>query len=324
MTTMKTDLGRGYAAALGSALILATTAIFIRYLTVEYGMRPLVLAMWRDGLVALTLVVVLGARGRRLMRVQREALGPLVGYGLVLALFNAVWTLSVALNGAAVATVLAYSSPAFTVALGWWFLKESLSWGKLVAVALCMVGCVLVAGMLDGAAWQVNGLGIVTGILSGLAYAVYSLMGRTMAGRGLNAWTTLLYTFAFATLFLLAFNLIGASFLPGAARNGAELMWQGAPLLGWALLVALAAGPTVLGFGLYNVSLGLLPSSVANLIVTLEPAFTAAIAYVLLGERFTAAQVAGGLLIVVGVLFLRLYLWRWGDEEQVEVLLPVE
>ena len=68
----------------------------------------------------------------------------------------------------------------------------------------------------------------------------------------------------------------------------------------------LAAGPTVIGFGLYNVSLSYLPASVVNLIATLEPVFTAAIAYVLLGEILSATQMYGGLLIIVAVLSLRL------------------
>ena len=50
-----------------------------------------------------------------------------------------------------------------------------------------------------------------------------------------------------------------------------------------------------------------LPSSVANLIVTLEPAFTAVTAYFLLGERFTAMQIGGSLMILGGVVFLRVY-----------------
>ena len=62
-----------------------------------------------------------------------------------------------------------------------------------------------------------------------------------------------------------------------------------------------------MGFGLYNISLGYLPSSVANLILTLEPVFTAAIAYVLLGERMNAIQIAGGLLIISGIVILRVY-----------------
>jgi len=72
-------------------------------------------------------------------------------------------------------------------------------------------------------------------------------------------------------------------------------------------LVLLAAGPTVAGFGLYNVSLSYLPSGVANLILTLEPAFTAGIAYVLLGERLGGIQLGGSALIVGGVVLLRIY-----------------
>jgi drug/metabolite transporter (DMT)-like permease len=69
----------------------------------------------------------------------------------------------------------------------------------------------------------------------------------------------------------------------------------------------LAAGPTVLGFGLYNVSLSYLPSSVANIILTLEPVFTSVIAYFLFGEILTGLQMTGGLLILSGVVFLRLH-----------------
>jgi drug/metabolite transporter (DMT)-like permease len=291
--------------ALASAVILSTTAIFIRYLTETYGMLPLVLALWRDGLVALSLLLALGLLQPRLLRLKGGRLRALVVFGLVLALFNSVWTLSVALNGAAIATVLVYSSPAFTAVLARWLLQEQLGWIKVVAVTLCIGGCVLVSGLLDGAAWQVNGLGIVTGVLSGLAYAIYSLMGRSAARWGMNPWTTLLYTFGFATVFLLVFNLLPAGWLPGAATNTAELLWRGTPATGWMILIALAAGPTLLGFGLYNVSLSLLPSSVANLILTLEPAFTALLAFALLGERFTGLQVGGGLMVLAGVVFLR-------------------
>ncbi len=61
------------------------------------------------------------------------------------------------------------------------------------------------------------------------------------------------------------------------------------------------------GFGLYNVSLGYLPSSVANLILSTEPVFTAVIAYLLLGEQMTGIQLAGSLLILGGVAIMRLF-----------------
>ncbi len=297
--------GRGYLVALASAATLSTTAVFIRYLTETYQMPPLLLAFWRAVFVVITLVMVFGLLRRRLLRTPRRHLLYLAAYGLILACFNSLWTLSVALNGAAVATVLVYCSAAFTALLGWWLLKERLDWVKLVAVALCLGGCVLVADAFSLAAWAVNLTGIVTGILSGLGYAAYSLMGRSAAQRGLNPWTTLLYTFVFAALFLLLVNLLPGEAVLGTAVHPADFFILDGAWVGWGVLVLLAAGPTVAGFGLYNVSLSLLPSSVANLILTLEPVFTAVLAYGLLGERLTDVQLAGSVLILSGVVWLR-------------------
>jgi drug/metabolite transporter (DMT)-like permease len=256
---------------------------------------------------------VLGLLCPFLLRIKRQHLFYLIVYGLILAIFNALWTLSVALNGAAVSTVLAYCSAGFTALLGWWFLNERLDWAKLLAVALSLGGCVLVSGALEAAAWQANLAGILTGILSGLGYAIYSMMGRSASQRGLNPWTTLVYTFGFATGFLLLFNLLPGGLLPGAAARPADLFWLGNSLAGWGILFLLAAGPTIAGFGLYNVSLGYLPSSVANLVATLEPVFTAVIAYFLLGERLNWVQLGGSLLILTGVVFLRIYEGWLGD-----------
>jgi drug/metabolite transporter (DMT)-like permease len=302
-----TNLTRGYITALVSAGILSTTAIFIRYLTETYQIPPLVLAFWRELFVALSLLPILGLVRPQLLRVDRKHLTYLIVYGFVLATFNALWTLSVALNGASVSTVLSYSSAGFTTLLGWWFLKERLDWGKILAVILSLAGCVLVSGALDPAIWLANVLGIITGVLSGLAYAIYSLMGRKASQNGLNPWTTLLYTFAFASIFLLITNLVLGASLPGAAVHPSDLLWLGTRTTGWVILFLLAIGPTLGGYGLYNVSLVYLPSSVANLVVTIEPVFTAVIAYVLLHERLNSIQIMGGLLILGGVIFLRIY-----------------
>jgi drug/metabolite transporter (DMT)-like permease len=306
-TASRPGLSRGYAIALASAAILSTTAILIRYLTQTYHIPPLVLAFWRDGFVALTLLPALKFLSPLLLRLERRHLFYLILYGLVLALFNALWTLSVALNGAAIATVLAYCSAGFTALLGRWFLKESLGWVKLLAVALSLGGCVLVSGAQELVAWTTNPVGILTGISSGLAYAIYTLMGRSASQRGLNPWTTLFYTFSFATAFLLILNFLPDGFFPGTAAHPQDFFWLGTALVGWGILFLLAAGPTVVGFGLYNISLVYLPSSVVNLIVTLEPVFTATTAYFLLGERLDGIQIGGSLMILGGVIFLRLF-----------------
>ena len=301
-----TSLGRGYAAALTSAAVLSTTAIFIRYLTQTYALPALVLAFWREVFVALTLLPLLALWRGAPLGSEKRHLPFLIAFGFLLALFNGMWTISVAWNGAALATVLAYISPAFTALLGRWLLKERLDWAKWLAVAVCVAGCVLVSEALD-ATHTVNLPGIFSGVLAGLLYAGYSLMGRAAAQRGINPWTTLFYTFAVAAVFMLSFNLFFGAWLPEAATHPAELLWLGDSLAGWGVLLILAAVPTLLGFGTYNIALGYLPGSVVNLIATLEPAFTAIIAYLLLGERLSAVQIGGSALILAGVVFLRLY-----------------
>jgi drug/metabolite transporter (DMT)-like permease len=307
MPTKNNDLTKGYPVALIAAAVLSTTAILIRYLTVTYQIPALLLAFWRDLFVGLSLLPVFAILRPVLLRIERKNVGYLILYGLVLACFNSLWTISVALNGAAVATVLVYCSAAFTALLGRWLLNERLNVGKILAILLCLGGCVLVSGALDLTVWQTGLMGITTGVVAGLGYAGYSLMGRQAAQGGLSPWTSLFYTFSFAALFLLVFNLLLNGLLPGAAVGLGKFFWLGQAWEGWAVLIVLAAVPTVIGFGLYNVSLSYLPSSVANLIVTLEPVFTATTAYLLLGERLSGVQVVGSLMILGGVVCLRIF-----------------
>lgn len=305
--TDRARIARGTSIAVAAAAVLSTTAIFIRYLTETTHVPALVLALWRDVFVVATLVPALALLCPRLLRPERRHLRYLAAYGLVLAAFNALWTVSVALNGAAVATVLVYSSAAFTALLGRLILAEPLSWAKVVAVAVSLGGCALVSGASDLSAWRAGAPSLLVGVLAGLGYATYSLMGRSAAVRGLDPWTTVLATFGFASLFLLVANLLPLPPATGVASRPADLLWLGDSVVAWGVLFVLAAGPTVAGFGLYNVSLGYLPSSVANLIVTMEPVFTAAIAYLVLGERLSGIQVAGSVMIVGAVLLLRIH-----------------
>jgi drug/metabolite transporter (DMT)-like permease len=113
----------------------------------------------------------------------------------------------------------------------------------------------------------------------------------------------LLYTFGLAAFFLLLYNLVPA-ILPSGGRP-VELFWLGDSTLGWAILIVLAIGPTIGGYGFYTLSLAYLPASVANLVATLEPPLTALLSFIILGERFTIAQWIGSALIVCGLVILR-------------------
>ncbi|MDO9583302.1 MAG: DMT family transporter [Desulfomicrobium sp.] len=296
---------QGYSAALASAIFLSTTAIFIRHLVVNFDMPSLILAFWRNAFVVAALLPVMLVVSPRLLRVPRVHLPFLAFFGLILAALNGLWVISVANNGAAVATVMIYCSVAYTAILGWKFLGESLGAIKIAAIILCLGGCALISGALDASNWQVNFLGVVAGLLTGLCYTAYSLMGRVTSERGISPWTTLLYIFAFAGFFLFLINLTGG-LVPGSATTMADMLWLGDRWEGWIVLALLGAIPTVGGYGFYNVSLTLMDASVANIIVSLEPFFTAIFAFFILGEILTPVQMLGSALLLSGVAAIKL------------------
>jgi DME family drug/metabolite transporter len=292
---------KGYLIAIAGIVIWSMTGILIGYLISHYGMPALLLAFWRNVFVCAALVPALYLIRRSLLRIERTQLRFYVFFGMVLALFNSIWTYSVQANGAAVATVLGYSSAAFTAILAWWFFKEQLRLPKIAAIILSLIGCVLVSNAYDPAMWNLNPLGITTGLFSGVLFAGYNMLGKEAAKRKINPWTSLLYSFAFGALFTLLFNLISM------ALNAEPIsaIVPTLPVDGWFVLIILSFIPTVLGFGLYNTSMSYLPASTASLLATSEPALTAVEAYLFLNERMTIVQVIGSLIILSAVIMMR-------------------
>jgi drug/metabolite transporter, DME family len=138
--------------------------------------------------------------------------------------------------------------------------------------------------------WQLNPLGLGIGLVSGFAFAVYSLAGRWSAKRFASPWTVMTYGFLFASITLAFTQTPQTVFSLGTA-------WDG-----WLILITLAIGPTLIGYGLYTVSLRYLSASIATVIASLEPALTAILAIFLLFERLDWPQWLGGGLILGAVI----------------------
>ena len=201
-------LSRGYIIALIATVLWSTTGIIISYLSKTYSLPSLVLAFWRDFFVSIGMVVGLLAFSRIRFHLARAHWGFMVLYGITLAVFNSMWTFSVQYNGAAVATVMAFSSPAMTAILSRVVYKEQFSRVKVLSILLSLAGIVFVSGAYNPSTWNLNSLGIIFGLLSGLMFAVYNLEGKHATDTHIDSWTALLYSFAWATIFLLLLAFI--------------------------------------------------------------------------------------------------------------------
>jgi drug/metabolite transporter (DMT)-like permease len=277
------------------------TGILISYLLRNHPIAPMTLALWRDLATSSGLALVLLAFRRDALRVARRDAAFLSLYGASLTLMNVSWTLSVAWNGAAVSTVLVYSSPGITALAARFVFGERLNAIRVLAFAGSLIGCVFVARANDPAQWNLNAAGITAGLVSAVSFTAFSMMGKAASHRSIDPWTAMLAVFAFAAVALLP---IASLTLPSSGAS-ASLLSLGARWDGWLLLLLLVF-PTLGGYGLYTVSLAYLPTGTANLIATLEPVLTTIWAYFLLGESLDAMQSLGGALIIGSVAALHL------------------
>jgi DME family drug/metabolite transporter len=185
------------------------------------------------------------------------------------------------------AAILLYSSPAFVVVFARLFLKEALNAAKVLALFLTMGGIFLVAGGYDPANLEVSLKVLLTGLLSGLTYGLYSIFGRPVTRR-LSSSIILSYALFF-----------GASFLVVAALPTLDTL-AGLPVGSYALLLMLAVVHTTLGFALYTFGLGRLGAGRAAIVATFEPVVAGAVGAMLLGEDLTVPKVVGAGLVISG------------------------
>jgi len=298
------SLSRGYAIALTATVIWSFTGIIISYLVKEFALPSLVLSFWRNVFVSAGMVVGLLLFARQRFQLDKLHWGFMILYGLVLAVFNNMWTFSVQYNGAAVATVLAFSSPAMTAMLSKLVFKEKFSRIKIMSILLSIAGTVFVSGAYSLAAWNLNPLGILFGLGTGFMFAVYNLQGKAAGDRSIDSWTALFYSFSISTVFMLAFIMGNDLWITNKPLFG-DMLWLGDAVWGWGVLAFLGVIPTLGGFGLYTLSIRYLSPTTSNLIATLEPVFTAMWAYMLWRELLTGPQLFGSLLLLIGVYLLR-------------------
>ena len=283
---------RGTALVLLAAVMWGTLGVAFR-LQGDMGTPPLVIAFWRAGLATMALALL----RPRALRLDPRDLAFLAAYGLLsVSALYVLYPFAVQRSSVAVAAVLLYTAPAWVVLMGALWLGEPLTRRKLLALVLCFAGTALVAGLHEPGALRSSFPGLLAGLGSGLSYATLSLFGRKAPAR-----------YETATLTVWALGL-GTAFLalPAAADLPALLEPWRSPT-GVVLLFYVATVPTAGSLLAYTAGLRRLgDAGRASLLATLEPLVGALLGWVVLGQTLTPAQVAGGALVMAGVLTLQL------------------
>lgn len=273
-----------------------TLGIFAKILYAEgVSFESLVAFRASVGWVAV-LFFVLATGGASSLRVSGRDLVFLVPLGLVgIGCFYLLYFYTVRESTVGTAAILLYSSPAFVVVLARLFLKEALNAAKVLALGLTTFGIFLVAGAYDPANLEVNPTVLITGLLSGLTYGLYSIFGRPVAGR-LGPSVILSYALFFGAALLVVAALPTLDTLAGLSAGS------------YALLLMLAVVHTTLAFALYTFGLGRLGAGKAAIVATVEPVVAGVLGTLLLGEGLTLPKIVGGILVISGAVLAQVRL----------------
>lgn len=273
---------RGYLYVLLAAVLWGSLGPVAKYAFAQ-GVEPLEVAFWRCVVPFAPFAFQALRRGG--LSVERGDRAHLAGFGVIcIASFYGVYQLAIQSGGAALASVLMYTAPAWVALLAWWLVGERMSALKLAAVGSTLAGVACVSGVLGGdAVARVSPTAVLFGLLSGLTYAMYYIFGKS---RLQKYSTPVLFLYGLPLGALLLFPFVEFHHkTPGA----------------WAAIVTVALLSTWGAYSAYYAGLRRLEATRASVVATLEPVVAAVAAFIWWGERFSASGYLGAGLILGAV-----------------------
>ena len=263
--------------------IISWSGVLARFLDVG----PLAGAAWRMGLAVPVLAIWsrLGAKSRAVPQDLSRYTLPLVLSGLAFAVD--VGSFHISLTGTAVANAsfIGNVAPILAVVGGTLFFGERPPARVWPALALALIGSWVMAGMLPPGQ---TGYGDAFALLAAAAYASYLLFIKQVRAGLDGATATLLSAAVSAVALVIAAWLHGETMIPSST-------------LGWTIVVLLGVVSHAFGQGLTSVAIGRAPVGLVAVVILVQPAVTAVLAWLVLGEAMTTLQLVGGGIILAAV-----------------------
>lgn len=277
-------------------MLLSAIGLWALNLTVSryvltHGFQPLAFSVVRYGLASLVFIGIALVMERSL-RIARRDLALVVAAAVVLWVNQISFVYALKTTSASVIALILAATPIFAALIGLAFGREALPGRFWIGAVLSFAGVGLVA---LGAGGELGGDvgGILLGILMAATWAIYSILITPL----MQSYSPSRISAVVLPLSWIGIVLTG---LPQTRSQDWQLGWQV-----WVLVLFATLGPLVVTNILWFKSLDRIGPSRATLATNLQPFVAAVLAVVLLGERINAVQVAGGLLIGVGILAAR-------------------
>ena len=280
-----------------AALVVVYLVWGSTYLAIRVGVRdlpPLSMAGLRylsAGLLLYPIAVRSGGLAlRRTDRPgRRQWLGAAVVGGLLLVMGNGGVSIAEQTLDSGLAAVLVATVPLWMLLFAWPIDGVRPTRRALGALGLGLVGVAVLVGAGTGA-------GHVTGVLIVLGAACAWGLGSVLAGHLLlprRALVAAAIEMVTAGVMLLV--------IAGVRGDAARIDWSGVSAGSWFALLYLIGPGSVLAFTAYGYALAHLPLPTVSTYAYVNPVVAVALGVVLLGERLTASEAVGTVLIVASV-----------------------
>jgi drug/metabolite transporter (DMT)-like permease len=275
-----------------TTILLWSLNLSVTKYMLTHGLEPLSYAVVRYGLAGLVFVAA-ALVVERTLRIERRHL-PLVGLAAAALWLNQLsFVYALDLTTASTIGLLLGAIPIFAAILGLVLGTERLSQRFWIAAVISAFGVVLVA-LGAGGELSTSGTGILLGLATGLTWAAYSVTAAPL----MRHYSPMRMS---AVVFPVAWILI---LLTGASQSSTQDWSLGWAV--WALLLFATFGPLVVTTVLWFRVIHRIGAARATLAANLQPFVAAVLAVVLLSEPLSLLQIAGGLLIGLGILSVRL------------------
>jgi len=266
-----------------SAASFGTLAIFSKFLY-EDGLDIFTILFLRFGIAALLMLAILLVRRERFPRgkilLQLIGMGAL---GYVGQSFSYLTAIKYASSG--LVALLLYLYPTFVFILSVIVFREKVTWSKIVAILLALIGTALTV---DPAGGQLPG--ILLAIAAALIYSIYIIVGTNVM-KHVSAVQSSLIIFASA----------GTVYGILMSFNGVHLPTTNS---GWVSIVGIVFVATVIPVVAFLTGLERIGPTNAAMLSTLEPVVTVLLAAWIFGERLQSIALFGGGMILIAVIML--------------------
>jgi len=248
-------------------------------------------------LILITYVLLTNAKS---LKVTRKELPLLITYSLFgFAIVQFGYFIAISRMHVSMALIIEFTAPIWIVLWIKYVRKSFVPKDMWIAISLAFIGMLLLAQVWKG--MTLDTLGVVAAFLDAFALATYFILGERLAHSRPTASLNALGFGIASAIWAIAFPLwtFPTEIFTQTINLSGPLESHSAP--GWALLLWVVLLGTILPYLCVLAGIKLLSASTSSVIGMLEPVFAGVFAWIWIGESWSAIQLVGGAIVIVGI-----------------------